>query len=57
MTEFTRVLRSLTIPLRDGGSFFPASRHHNAIVSGHQQVTDVLTFTVDGIFNEQHLVH
>lgn len=37
-----------------GLRLLPSSRNHNALVSAHQNLTDTLEFTIDGLFNQRH---
>ena len=36
-----------------GLTLYPYIRHHNVLVSGHQDITDKLTFDFDGFFNKR----
>lgn len=45
--------RSYTKSSATGLSLLPAMRRHSALVTGHQALTDTLTFSVDALFNSR----
>ncbi|MBR0552716.1 TonB-dependent receptor [Stakelama marina] len=45
--------RSYAATRSPGLTLFPSLRNHNAVVSGHQQLTSALKFSIDALFNDR----